>query len=172
VFVPEGGDLLQSIMAVNAVGQVAFWGKAVGSGTFASGAGVWATTTAGRLVSVLRVGDMFDTNPDPLVTNLQRVTLVGFVAGGGGGDGLSSSLNDAGEVALCAGFADGTYGVYVAKIGCVGDFNHSGGVSTQDIFDFLNAWFAADPNADVNGADSLTVQDIFDFLNAWFLGCS
>jgi hypothetical protein len=28
---------------------------------------------------------------------------------------------------------------------CPADFNHSGGLSTQDIFDFLNAWFAGCP---------------------------
>ncbi|HMN42004.1 MAG TPA: GC-type dockerin domain-anchored protein [Phycisphaerales bacterium] len=53
---------------------------------------------------------------------------------------------------------------------CAGDFNCSGTLSVQDIFDFLNAWFAADPRADFNGG-GLAVQDIFDFLNAWFAGC-
>lgn len=27
------------------------------------------------------------------------------------------------------------------------------------------------PTADFNGADGITAQDIFDFLNAWFAGC-
>jgi hypothetical protein len=40
----------------------------------------------------------------------------------------------------------------------------------QDIFDFLNAWFAGSPAGDFNGG-GLTVQDIFDFLNGWFAGC-
>jgi hypothetical protein len=40
----------------------------------------------------------------------------------------------------------------------------------QDIFDFLNAWFAGSPSADYNGG-GLSVQDIFDYLNAWFAGC-
>ncbi len=52
---------------------------------------------------------------------------------------------------------------------CRADFN-GGGLSVQDIFDFLNAWFAGDPAADWNGG-GLSVQDIFDFLNAWFAGC-
>ncbi|HMN40444.1 MAG TPA: GC-type dockerin domain-anchored protein [Phycisphaerales bacterium] len=50
------------------------------------------------------------------------------------------------------------------------DFNASGGLEVQDIFDFLNAWFAGDPAADFNGG-GLGVSDIFDFLNAWFAGC-
>jgi hypothetical protein len=54
---------------------------------------------------------------------------------------------------------------------CVGDYNCSGGLAVDDIFDFLNGWFAAAPAADVNRVDGLTVQDIFDFLNAWLAGC-
>ena len=54
---------------------------------------------------------------------------------------------------------------------CTADFNCSGGVSVQDIFDFLAAWFAQDPRASLNHAGPPTVQDIFDFLAAWFSGC-
>jgi hypothetical protein len=53
---------------------------------------------------------------------------------------------------------------------CKADFNQTGGVTVQDIFDFLAAWFAGDPSADFNGG-GLSVQDIFDFLGAWFQGC-
>jgi hypothetical protein len=51
------------------------------------------------------------------------------------------------------------------------DFNHSGIVSVQDIFDFLAAYFANDPRADINGSGLISVQDIFDFLAAYFAGC-
>ena len=44
-------------------------------------------------------------------------------------------------------------------------------LDVQDIFEFLTAWFAADPRADFNGVNGITVQDIFDFLTAWFAGC-
>ena len=54
---------------------------------------------------------------------------------------------------------------------CRADFNGASGVSVQDIFDFLAAWFASDPRADVNASGTVTVQDIFDFLAAWFAGC-
>ena len=56
-------------------------------------------------------------------------------------------------------------------VGCVADFNGSGTVTVQDIFDFLSAWFSNDPSADVNGQSGVTVQDIFEFLAAWFTGC-
>ncbi len=54
---------------------------------------------------------------------------------------------------------------------CPGDFNGADGLTVQDIFDFLNDWFAGAPRADFNGVDGLSVQDIFDFLNVWFGGC-
>jgi hypothetical protein len=53
---------------------------------------------------------------------------------------------------------------------CKADFNQSGAISVQDIFDFLNAWFAGSPTADIDGG-GLAVSDIFAFLNAWFAGC-
>jgi hypothetical protein len=56
---------------------------------------------------------------------------------------------------------------------CNADFDHSGGLSVQDIFDFLNTWFAGSPSAAFggDGVRAPIVQDIFDFLNAWFNGC-
>lgn len=54
---------------------------------------------------------------------------------------------------------------------CPADFNASGGLSVQDIFDFLAAYFANDARADFNGQGGLSVQDIFDFLAGYFAGC-
>lgn len=54
---------------------------------------------------------------------------------------------------------------------CPADFNGSGSVTVQDIFDFLGAYFANLPSADFNNSGSVTVQDIFDFLGAYFSGC-
>jgi hypothetical protein len=55
---------------------------------------------------------------------------------------------------------------------CIADFNCSGTVTVQDIFDFLAAYFAGNTVADVNGSGGLSVQDIFDFLATYFTGCS
>jgi hypothetical protein len=57
-------------------------------------------------------------------------------------------------------------------LACGADFNNSGAVTVQDIFDFLSAYFASSPSADVNGSGTVTVQDIFDYLAAYFAGCS
>ncbi len=54
---------------------------------------------------------------------------------------------------------------------CPADFNGVGGLSVQDIFDFLTAWFENDPRANFNGAGGVTVQDVFDYLGAFFQGC-
>ena len=54
---------------------------------------------------------------------------------------------------------------------CFADYNKVGGVTVQDIFDFLSGWFSNNPNANVAGDGTApTVQDIFDFLAAWFSG--
>jgi hypothetical protein len=54
---------------------------------------------------------------------------------------------------------------------CPADFNCSGTLSVQDIFDFLAAWFAGSPSADFTHVNGVSVQDIFAFLAAWFAGC-
>lgn len=48
------------------------------------------------------------------------------------------------------------------------DFNGSGSVSVQDIFDFLAAYFASHSSADINGVSGVTVQDTFDYLYFYF----
>ena len=54
---------------------------------------------------------------------------------------------------------------------CAADFNCAGGVTVQDIFDFLAAYFGGDLRANINGVGGISVQDIFDFLAAYFAGC-
>ena len=43
-------------------------------------------------------------------------------------------------------------------------------ITVNDIFAFLNAWFAGPADFNRDGINS--VQDIFDFLSAWFAGCT
>ena len=61
--------------------------------------------------------------------------------------------------------------VVIVRAPCAADFNGSGMVTVQDIFDFLSAYFAGLPSADFNHVGGITVQDIFDFLTAWFTPC-
>jgi hypothetical protein len=57
---------------------------------------------------------------------------------------------------------------------CLADFNQSGAVSVQDVFDFLAAFFSGSSRADINGggAGAPSVQDVFDFLGVFFAGCA
>lgn len=54
---------------------------------------------------------------------------------------------------------------------CVPDFDGQNGVTVNDVFVFLNAWFSGDSRADVDGQPGVSVNDIFTFLNLWFAGC-
>lgn len=62
--------------------------------------------------------------------------------------------------------------------GCAGDFNDSGSKSVQDLFGFLQQFFAQNGQcawgltADINGNGCVSVQDMFDFLSAWFVECA
>jgi hypothetical protein len=49
-----------------------------------------------------------------------------------------------------------------------GDFNRDGVVTIDDIFIFLNAWFASAPAAEWDGNGAISIDDIFIFLNDWF----
>ena len=55
---------------------------------------------------------------------------------------------------------------------CPANFDGTIGLTVQDIFAFLDAWFAGDPRTDFDGTGGIAVADIFAFLSAWFAGCS
>jgi hypothetical protein len=54
---------------------------------------------------------------------------------------------------------------------CRADFNGVGGVTLQDIFDYIGAWIAGSAAADFDQNGTVTLQDLFDYLGAWFAGC-
>ena len=65
----------------------------------------------------------------------------------------------------------GGSGAGQVQVFCPGDFNFSGSITLDDVFDFLFAYFAESAAADFNGSGSATVQDIFEFLAAYFGAC-
>lgn len=54
---------------------------------------------------------------------------------------------------------------------CVADVNGQNGVTIDDLFLYLNAYFVAGPVADTDGNGAVSIDDLFLFINAWFLGC-
>ncbi len=94
-------------------------------------------------------------------------------SGGACCTGTSCTVLVAGQCAGSFGGVGSACGTIGNPVGCCpANFNRTGGLSVQDIFDFLGAWFAGDIRADFNASQALTVQDIFDFLGAWFAGCA
>jgi uncharacterized membrane protein len=145
----------------------------VDAGTYSVGMGVsrdgrvvvgWHGTTGTAMAYSARTG-MFDLR-DRLVS--LGVDMTGWVLQ----EAHAASAD--GHVIVGIGTLNGQGRGFVATLppfGCPGDFNADGALTVQDVFDFLNAWFAGDPHTDINGIAGLSVQDIFDFLNAWFQGC-
>lgn len=58
---------------------------------------------------------------------------------------------------------------------CDCDFNNSGGMNSQDFFDFVNCFFGAGcppgEDADFNNDNVVNSQDFFDFLTCFFAPC-
>ena len=134
------------------------------------------TPTCGRTITIDTIGSSFDTklavyvgcpysNNTAVVCNddlsvSSRQSMVTLVPTGG----VTYSIRVGGYTTAAGA------GVLNIKT-CLADFNCSGSVTIQDIFDFLTAWFAKLPSADFNNSGTVSVQDIFDFLTAWFAGC-
>jgi GH15 family glucan-1,4-alpha-glucosidase len=55
------------------------------------------------------------------------------------------------------------------RAGRSADWNSNGVINIDDIFIFLNSWFAAD--GDFSDSNGTNIDDIFIFLNAWFTAC-
>lgn len=82
-----------------------------------------------------------------------------------------SAESDAAAAWLISRVADATPLCPTNHAACIADFNGVGGVSIDDLFLYLNAWFIGAPAADINNAGGVSIDDLFLFLNAWFTGC-
>ncbi|HVU64550.1 MAG TPA: TIGR03118 family protein [Phycisphaerales bacterium] len=150
------------------------WGMAIapaGFGTL-SGALLVANTGDGRINAFDAQGTLLTTLADangPLGIN----GLKGIAFGNGSPNQPTSTLfytasPTFGAVGIVGRIDPGA--IVIPPI-CHADFNRDGRIAVQDIFDFLNSWFAADLAADFNHSNTLETQDIFDFLNSWLGGC-
>jgi hypothetical protein len=90
-------------------------------------------------------------------------------AGGASIGGVEAPADDAVGTERPSG-VEFDVGAYERPVGgCAADFNADGEVTSQDFFDFLEAFF--DQRADFNRDGVTTSQDFFDFLGAFFEGC-
>lgn len=106
---------------MNALGWTAL-PVALRSGQSSTGS-LWAVSPEGALSLVLRTGQLFDVNDDPLVTDLRTLSSFSMVAGvTGGQDGFARALNDRNELVYRATFTDGSSGVFVTTIPTPGAF--------------------------------------------------
>ncbi len=170
VFGPLTG--LSGAAAINARQQAAFWLYAPNPTTDVfSDSGLWVVGADGQTRLVAHKRAPFTLGPG----DARPISIPGNRIIVGPQPPSRTWFSDAGRLVLTLGFADTTGALVLLDIDppptCVADFNDVGGVTVQDIFDFLTAWFANDPAADVNNAGGVGVQDIFDFLTAWFGGC-
>lgn len=113
-----------------------------------NGDGVASFRASGSMSGSVSIADFFE----PWNGNSQAIQLQCAVQ-----NGCSSVVTDMASVSFC-----------------VGDFNCSGTVDADDIFAFLDAWFAqsgstgSNLSADLNGDSTVTADDIFAFLDIWF----
>lgn len=61
--------------------------------------------------------------------------------------------------------------IYSTRRICLGDFNCSDTLTTNDLVDYLNAWFMRSPTANVDGQPQIDTADLVAFINIWLSGC-
>lgn len=102
--------------AMNASGDLVFQATLTGSGiTGANDQSLWLWSR-GQLTMLLREGDFYDLDPDPLVENLQQIDGFSVATGSGGEDGRQLGLNDRGQFAAVVSFTSGRSAIV---LGCI-----------------------------------------------------
>lgn len=111
---------LNTPLALNANGQVAFAGSITGPGVDDSNnSGIWAQDRAGRLRLIARRGDQLNVSGDLLHPDFR--TISGLLVSGtsGNDDGRRSWFNNQGQLAFFATFTDGSRGLFVSNLAAV-----------------------------------------------------
>jgi len=161
--VPRGSETGLTLTQIGGNGPVYHSGEPYGAAGWNAevtvGAIVWATTphTTDPNASAIRWSTIrnfrFQSNRAPSSGTVTLGLFVPAVAGSG----------DPATVRVA--------GLPVPAAACRADFDGVSGVTIQDLFEFLIAYFSGDARADFNGANGIGVQDVFDYLSEWFRGC-
>jgi hypothetical protein len=115
---------------------------------------------------------------DPPVT---LTAMDNSIASGFNGVVASAAWNnrvfwDATDIAIPGGGPGGPDGDPDGHVGapgssCACDWTNDNTVNSQDFFEYLAAFFAQAPDADVNSDESVNSQDFFEFLACFFSAC-
>ncbi len=109
-------DVFRTRPSINGNRQAAFLARLRGPGvTFDNNEAMWVTQPDGQIELLLRKGDLFDVDDDPLAEDLRRISSVRMRGGTTDEGGLGSSFNNAGQLVFSLGFDDGTEGIFVAN---------------------------------------------------------
>ncbi len=130
----------------NSQGQVVFSAILAGLGVnITNDVGLFAARPGGETELLLRKGDLFDVDDDPVGEDLRTISQVNVIGGRGGEDGRSTPLNDAGQLAFRLQFTDGDEGVFIATlaVALTGDYDDSGQVEQGDLDIVLQNWGTA-----------------------------
>jgi hypothetical protein len=101
---------------LNDSGQVAFYGYLTGpSVTATNDQAIFATTQSGATQLIARRGDLFDVNPDPLVTDNRTIRYAQIITSTGSFN-RPSSLNNRGQIVFALTFTDLSAGIFVANL--------------------------------------------------------
>jgi hypothetical protein len=132
---------LDSIVAINNAGQVAFSAPLAGAGVGSSNdRGLWAGAP-GSLSLVAREGDVIDVDPGvgEVLKTISGTAGISWASGFASPvtDSGSAAFNDAGQIAWQATFTDGTRAVLLttlpsSPVGLDGDYNNNGSVDAAD----------------------------------------
>lgn len=102
---------------INANGQVAFLAFLDNTtGGLADNFALYATDTEGQLIQIIREGQQFDVDDDPVVQDLRTVVDIGILEDTGNQEGRPSGFNDQGQIAFRASFSDGSEGIFVSDL--------------------------------------------------------
>jgi uncharacterized membrane protein len=88
--------------------------------------------------------------------------------------GQATDVSDAGQI---TGYGTSPTGenlaIVISPVPCPADRNDDGAADVFDLLDYLSAWFALDPSAELTGDDPplIDVFDLLAYLDAWFVGC-
>jgi hypothetical protein len=165
-------------------GQWALDGKLVGSGGHADDQLGVAVSLEGDQALLAAWGDDESGFNAGAVLSYTRVggswgeTSKLMAGDAGSRDQFGAAVARDGEAILIGAYLDDDNGVdsgsaYVFRgpSSCPADFNRDGGVNTQDVLAFLQAWANGLADADFNGDGSVNTQDVIAFLGAWVAGC-